>query len=336
MKNNLLLIAFLFIISLQGNASDITTYSFGTGDSGKEALISTRSYTIISQNEVRLDAFRVYYHTRPVTFYCPDRVVDSGVTYEVTEIGSQAYSGNGCWTGVEIPASVTKIASDFLRCSYISYCWVSLENPVYKSVDGALLSKDGKTIFYIPQHNEEYVVPEGVEHINDYAGYGIYREYGVRSKLVLPASLQSIGKESLKGGYGGVDTIQMRTNEPPQVDESTFSSTVYGTTTLLVPDGSLQAYLDDPIFGNFVSILAYDSNGNLLGLDAPLQSDCIQEAYSPAKGFLLLKMGSDCSLPLYRIDGILIRSLDLQKGENIVTGLSSGCYLLAGMKLWVE
>lgn len=338
MKKKLLFGLFLFVLCMQGRASDFYIHVSGTGDTGKEASMYEMKFTILSEEEVKLDAYIVLYNTRPIDFSCPKYVSHEGISYRVTEIGSNAYRGNGLWTYVQIPATVTKIASDFIAGALLNYCEVHPDNPVYSSKDGIMFSKDGKTAFFIPRKiDSERIIPEGVEHINEYAGYELYSDFGIYSTIILPSSLRSIGQKAFYNNYEKVSVIKICALEPPLSGEDVFSSLTYEETILMVPEESLQAYRANSVFGKFQKIQTYpDEKNNPNGLNALSQKTGILEIYSPGKNTLLLVMESDTNLPLYRMDGTWIGLLNLKKGENTIQNLSSGYYLIDKVKVQVK
>ncbi len=84
----------------------------------------------------------------------------------VVSIGDSSFS----FTRIEkiyIPASVTKIERGaFYRSGQIKNITVSTKNTSYKSIDGVLLTKDGKAlILYPPALRGSYIVPNGVNKI---------------------------------------------------------------------------------------------------------------------------------------------------------------------------
>lgn len=95
-------------------------------------------------------------------------VVDFVVPESVTSIGSDAFSNCARLKSVALSKNVETISPDaFLKCVALTAIDVSAENERFKSIDGALLTKDGKTLLCVPAgtEREEYVVPDGVETI---------------------------------------------------------------------------------------------------------------------------------------------------------------------------
>ncbi|MBR5760018.1 MAG: leucine-rich repeat protein [Thermoguttaceae bacterium] len=90
-----------------------------------------------------------------------------------------------------IPASVAEIEDDaFPACYSLTSFEVAEDNPRYRSIDGVLFAKDGKTLVRYPEgkERERYVVPEGVEIIEANAFYGA----ASLGSVVLPKSVAKI------------------------------------------------------------------------------------------------------------------------------------------------
>mgnify|MGYP002463338890 FL=1 len=93
----------------------------------------------------------------------------------VTSIGSYAFYGCNIITSIAIPESITSIEKcAFGECKKLSAIDVNEINPNYKSIDGALFSKDGKTLICYPagKNGKTYTIPENVTNIGDYAFAG--------------------------------------------------------------------------------------------------------------------------------------------------------------------
>lgn len=130
-----------------------------------------------------------------------------------------------------IPAKVRSFGGGVLKNSYIEKFEVDPANKYFKSVDGMLLSKDGKTLLRVaPAASGSISVPKGVTTIGDYAFSGcknvdqVFIPSGVKTvgrnafegcvkleKIHIPASLKTIGEGAFKRSglkwvvYGGSD-----------------------------------------------------------------------------------------------------------------------------------
>ena len=89
----------------------------------------------------------------------------------VTSITNGAFGYNSELERVTIPASVTYIhAYAFDNCNGLTEITVAEDNPYYKSTNGLLLTKDGKTL--VQGVNGDVAIPFGVTTIGDSAFYG--------------------------------------------------------------------------------------------------------------------------------------------------------------------
>ena len=112
----------------------------------------------------------------------------------VVRIGDRAFSGCTGLTGIVIPASAAQIGeSAFAGCFRLAEIRVGPAGPglcpAYRSVDGMLLSGDGKRLKFCPKAKSgTAVIPEGVTMIGDHAFWGCS---GLTS-VTLPKSLTAI------------------------------------------------------------------------------------------------------------------------------------------------
>ena len=80
-----------------------------------------------------------------------------------------AFNGCDSLKSISIPESVTEIdAGAFGDCSKLENIFVNENNTAYKSVDGILYSKDGKTLVRFPINKKiiSFTVPDGVTTID--------------------------------------------------------------------------------------------------------------------------------------------------------------------------
>jgi len=90
----------------------------------------------------------------------------------VTDIGFAAFRGCEGLKNVIIPGGVTNIGDyAFARCTTLTDITVDGDNTTYKSVEGNLYTKDGKTLiqYAIGKSDESFTIPEGVTAIESYA-----------------------------------------------------------------------------------------------------------------------------------------------------------------------
>ena len=117
----------------------------------------------------------------------------------VTKIGGSAFSGCTGLTSVRIPASVTKIgAAAFGGCTGLTRLEISPENRTFRVESGVVLSKDGKTVFFVLGSLTSVTIPKGVRRIGESAFSGCTNLTGVN----IPAGVTKIGKSAFRGCTG--------------------------------------------------------------------------------------------------------------------------------------
>ena len=119
---------------------------------------------------------------------------DWSIPFGVKTVEAMAFWN--CWTleTLRIPATVQSIGQiDMLGgcCEKLSAIVVDAANPVYASLDGALCSKDGTVLYYLPENIGTYTVPDSVTRIaNGAIQFTTSRQEGLN--LTLPESLSMI------------------------------------------------------------------------------------------------------------------------------------------------
>ena len=112
-------------------------------------------------------------------------------------IGYNAFSGCDGITEVVLPDSVKFIGYNvFSGCSNLLRIVVNEKNTIYKSVDGNLYTKDGKTLvrYCVGKAATSFTVPSGVETIGDYAFAGCESLVSV----TIGDAVQSIGNHAFR------------------------------------------------------------------------------------------------------------------------------------------
>ena len=118
----------------------------------------------------------------------------------VLNLGGSAFCGCSRLTTVKIPAKASRVEGSFWGCAALRAIEVDPENPEYKSVDGVLLSKDGRTLYEYPmgKGGEEYRVPDGVVEIVANA-FRAEASTTRPKKIVLPNSVQIVKMSAFTG-----------------------------------------------------------------------------------------------------------------------------------------
>ena len=113
-------------------------------------------------------------------------------------IGSYAFASCSSLTSVVIPDSITSIGKyAFYNCSSLTNIEVDKNNANYKSIDGNLYSKDGKTLiqYAIGKTKTSFVIPDSVTSIGERA----FEDCRTLTSIVIPDSVTSIGSYAFSG-----------------------------------------------------------------------------------------------------------------------------------------
>ena len=127
------------------------------------------------------------------TFSSCDSLVEVKLPQGLTTIGFDAFLNCTALEKIVIPSSVTKIdRTIFNGCSSLKEITVEEGNTAYKSVDGVLYTKDGKTLVEYPgkKTEKEFDIPYGTEVIGERAFY--LNPYIVN--INIPSSVKNIGR----------------------------------------------------------------------------------------------------------------------------------------------
>ncbi|MBQ7188971.1 MAG: leucine-rich repeat protein [Kiritimatiellae bacterium] len=134
----------------------------------------------------------------------------------VTSIGQYAFSHTRL-TNITIPENVIDIGrAAFTGCAELLSITVTASNPAYSSLDGILLTKDGKTI--IQGINGNVLIPDGVTTIGDNAFDG----FSVLMSIIIPTSVTAIGNFAFNECIGLTEVIIP--NSVVHIGEGAFSN----------------------------------------------------------------------------------------------------------------
>lgn len=134
----------------------------------------------------------------------PGSITNNNVSYPVTEIDKEAFKG--CiLTNLTLPGSIIKIGNDaFKDCSITNVYYDSWEHLcssiTYANANANPYSKASSLYFSSNsgQKVTQWIIPEGVTSISDYAFYGKSNHTSVQ----LPSTLTTIGKQAFDGCSG--------------------------------------------------------------------------------------------------------------------------------------
>ena len=143
----------------------------------------------------------------------------------VTSIGARAFHSCSGLTSITIPSSVTSIGDGpFVGCSGLTNIEVDTNNPNYKSIDGNLYTKDGKTLiaYAIGKTDTSFAIPNSVTSI----GWGAFSGCSNLTSITIPESVTSIGWAAFHS-CSGLTSITI-----PESVTSIGSSAFYWCTSL--------------------------------------------------------------------------------------------------------
>jgi hypothetical protein len=183
--------AVLKSITIPDSVTDIGSFAFGNCTSLTSIVIPKNVLTIglealsgcKSLINIIVDENNTAYKSVDGDLYTKD-----GLTLIQYAIGKTA-------TSFVIPDSVTSIGEfAFKDCSSLTSITVDENNTAYKSIDGNLYSKDGKTLiqYAIRKTATSFVIPDSVTSIGEYAFSWCYR----LTSVTIPDSVTSIGKSA--------------------------------------------------------------------------------------------------------------------------------------------
>lgn len=146
--------------------------------------------------------------------YCP-KLTNVHLPKSLEAIGSSGFDGCDELKELFVPENVSKVG----RCLFSGNVIVDQSNKYLKSVAGAVFSRNGRILYYVPHDIEEYDVPDGVEILTDsfyfnknirkvklpkslkIIGSSVFSQCSVLRDVVLPKGLEEIGFYSFSGCY---------------------------------------------------------------------------------------------------------------------------------------
>ena len=133
---------------------------------------------------------------RENTFYGCSKIKKIVLPHGLTTIENNAFRKCYSLSEIAIPATVTDISpTAFAESSDIKEFKVEENNPVYKSVDGNLYTKDGKTLlnYAIGKNTEKFSIPEGVKELGAYSFFQCYL-----TDVIIPEGVTKIGESAFR------------------------------------------------------------------------------------------------------------------------------------------
>ena len=131
------------------------------------------------------------------TFYGCTSLTGVNIPDSVTSIGLRAFYGCSSLTSVTIHGGIVSIREGaFGNCASLTNISISNNNEYYKSIDGVLFSKNGKTLIAYPEgKGTSYDIPNHVTSI----GKNVFEACESLTNVTIPSSVTSIGAEAFLG-----------------------------------------------------------------------------------------------------------------------------------------
>ena len=223
----------------------------------------------------------------------------------VTSFGNDAFSACTSLAEITIPATLTTLGDcPFYGCTSLADINVDNNNPAYKSVDGNLYTKDGKTLvqYAIAKTDTQFTIPDGVEVIAGLAFYGCT----AIEQINIPVGVTCIDRTAF-GRCTSLKTVTI-----PESVESIGGGAFYGCTSLesiVIPDSVTELgeaafeccySLKSVVIGDGVTLIKSDTFYNCVSLTDVVIGNGVTEIGERA---------------FYRCEGLK----NLTLGNNIVT-----------------
>ena len=147
-------------------------------------------------------------------------------------VGSQIFKSCTALKTVTFSKSVTSVSSALLGCDAIETLTIAPENLNVVLLDKALMSKDGKELYYILSSAKgEYIIPDGVESISSYVFSGKKNI----SSVSIPASVREIGSYAFSNCSGLTSVTFAENSELKEIGAYAFEQ-CSKLTSIDIPD----------------------------------------------------------------------------------------------------
>ncbi len=263
-------------------------------------------------------------------------VTEAGVTEVPLAIGVRAFRGCTALERIALPARLTDIKlqrysvyegeiytddaeNAFLGCYNLTTIHVAANNKLYKSVNGVLFSKDGKTLVLAPESLEgAYVIPEGTQAIAPGAFIGCTK----LEEITLPGTLTLVGECAFYGNTG-MQTLKLAGNafSDMTIDKHAFhgcsklASVVFDETSRLAVIG------DYAFEGAAFTSFTFPATLTKVGVGA-FKSCASLEVISFAEGGKTLEFGEDAFKSCSSLTTVFIPA-NVSKMPGAFTGCGS-------------
>ena len=147
----------------------------------------------------------------------------------VTTIGERAFSDCLLLTSISFPKSVTRISEQAFIYTSLTSINVDPDNSYYKSIDGVLYTKDGKTLVSCPTKKTSVTIPNGVREIGNWA----FILCEMLTSVTIPDSVTVIGENAF-GECFALPSVKIP-NSVTYIGDGAFSECA-SLTSVTIPD----------------------------------------------------------------------------------------------------
>ena len=152
----------------------------------------------------------------------------------VTTISNNAFYSVAARYSISLPSSITTISNASFIRNMLTAINVDSDNQTYKSTDGVLFSKDGKTLVSFPSNKgNTYSIPDGVTTI----GGDAFNAHFDMTSVTIPASVTTIGQSAFHytGGNTSLTVTFSGTSQLKTIEKSAFQHS--GLSSITLPQG---------------------------------------------------------------------------------------------------
>ena len=210
----------------------------------------------IPYNELRID--NSFFHVTAIgnsAFYQCTNLTSVTIPSSVTTIGNQAFQLCTNLTDLTIPWGVTSIGD-----AAFNYCYGLTSITIPETV-----TTIGSSTFARCDNLESIIIPEGVTSI----GYRAFHSTKL-SSVTLPSTLTAIGEEAF-GSCRYLSSVTCLVETPLDINQNTFS--YYNNVPLYVPEGSVSAYQNHAVWGQFNIIAIPTVTSTIDGITYQFKTD---------------------------------------------------------------
>ena len=193
-----------------------------------------------------------------IYFPCGKKINSYNIPEGVKIIDDEVFANCSGITIINIPSTLESYGfGAFSPCPYLTDINVDKNNKNFKSIDGVLYSKDGRTLFVFPSRkNIYYEISMGVTTIFDYAFF----ESRVK-RVTIPKSVTDINKCAFTN-CKELTVITLNCDVPPTLGDWALDVTT-SLISIRVPSNLEQAYKNAPGWSEYANLINAKTNHEL-------------------------------------------------------------------------